>query len=381
MTRRTRVSVGAWAFAIGLGIIIHVVREGTTAAQEKPGPGLPVFQVDPYWPKPLPNSWTFGEFSGVAVDSRDHVWIDQRPRTLGEDEKYLTVNPPPGDCCAPAPAIMEFDAAGNFVQGWGGPGSGYEWPENEHGVHVDYRDNVWIGGNGAKDAHILKFTRTGRFLLQIGHQGKSTGSHDTENLSRPAKMQVSPKTNELFVADGYGNRRVVVFDADTGAYKRHWGAYGNKPDDNAPRARVTEGPGPEQFNLVHGVRLSKDDLVYVSDRVNNRIQAFKPDGTFLKEAFIARKTAAMGSAYDVDLSPDNKFLYVPDGSNNHVWILNRETLQVLGNFGRQGRYAGQFHHAHSLAIDSKGNVYVAETQGKRVQKFLFKGVSATSSSR
>ncbi len=235
MAQKTRTSVAVLALVTSLGIV-QVVHEGTAAAQaQKQGAGVPRFQVDPNWPKPLPNNWTFGEFSGVAVDSRDHVWIDQRPRTLG--------------------------------------------------------------GN------------------------------DTENLSRPAKMQVFQKTNELFVADGYGNRRV------------------------------------------------KDDLVYVADRVNNRIQVFKPDGTFVKEGFIARTTAAMGSAYDVELSPDQQFLYVPDGSNNHV-CLNRNTLRVLGNFGRQGRYAGQFHHVHSIAVDSEGNIFVAETQGKRVQKFLFKGVSS-----
>jgi len=342
---------------------------------------VPTFQVDALWPKPLPNNWTFGEFSGLAVDSHDHVWINQRPKTLADDEKYLLANPPPGDCCTPGPSIMEFDAEGNFVQGWGGPAPGYEWPENEHGVYVDYKDNVWVGGNGAKDAQILKFTKTGKFLMQIGHMGKSAGSNDVENLNRPSKMQVSQKTNELYVSDGYGNRRVIVFDADTGQYKRHWGAYGNKPDDAAPRTLVPEGPGPKQFNLVHGLRLSKDDLVYVSDRLNNRIQVFKTDGTFVKEGFIARKTLGNGAAYDVDLSsdPQQRFLYVPDGMNNHVWILNRDTLEVVGRFGRQGRYAGQFHHVHNIAVDSKGNIYTAETQGKRVQKFTFKGVSSASS--
>ena len=358
--------------------VIQPVREEAAAAQgQKPG-AVPTFQVDAYWPKPLPNNWTFGEFSGLAVDSHDHVWINQRPKTLADDEKYLLANPPPGDCCTPGPSIMEFDAEGNFVQGWGGPAPGYEWPENEHGVYVDYKDNVWVGGNGAKDAQILKFTKTGKFLMQIGHMGKSTGSNDIENLNRPSKMQVSQKTNELYVSDGYGNRRVIVFDADTGKYKRHWGAYGNKPDDAAPRTLVPEGPGPQQFNLVHGLRLSKDDLVYVSDRLNNRIQVFKTDGTFVKEGFIARKTLGNGAAYDVDVSsdPQQRFLYVPDGMNNHVWILSRDTLEVVGRFGRQGRYAGQFHHVHNIAVDSKGNIYTAETQGKRVQKFTFKGVSS-----
>lgn len=367
MTRRTRVGAAFFTVAIALGF----------ARGHTQQPGVPVFQVDPNWPKTLPNNWTFGEFSGVAVDSHDHIWINQRPRTLADDEKYLLANPPIGDCCRPGPSIMEFDQEGNFVQGWGGPGTGYDWPDNEHGIHVDDKDHVWVGGNGAKDTHILKFTKTGTFILQIGRKGESGGSNDTGNLNRPSKMQVNSRTNELFVSDGYGNRRVVVFDAETGRYKRHWGAYGNKPDDAAPRTLMATGPGPQQFNLVHGLRLSKDDIVYVADRINNRVQAFRTDGTFLREGFVARSSLGNGAAYDVDLSadPQQRFVYVPDGTNNHIWILDRNTLRVLGNFGRQGRYAGQFHHSHSLAVDSRGNIYVAETQGKRVQRFLFKGLS------
>ena len=346
------------------------------SAARTQSPGVPVFEVDAAWPKSLPNNWTFGEFSGVAVDSHDHIWINQRPRTLADDEKYLLATPPIGDCCRPGPSIMEFDQAGNFVQGWGGPGQGYEWPENEHGVYVDDQDNVWVGGNGPKDNHILKFTKTGKFILQIGRLGQSKGSSDTANLNRPSKMFVNSKTNEVFVSDGYGNRRVVVFDATTGAYKRHWGAYGNKPDDAAPRTIVADGPGPQQFNLVHGLWLSRDDLVYVADRINNRVQAFTADGKLLREGFIARASLGNGVAYDVALSadPPQRIVYVPDGTNNHIWILDRATLRLLGNFGRQGRYAGQFHHSHSIAVDSRGNIYVAETQGKRVQRFLFKGL-------
>jgi DNA-binding beta-propeller fold protein YncE len=358
-----------------IAIIVAVTALAVSAAQSQ-STGVPVFEVDPSWPKGLPNNWTFGEFSGVAVDSHDHIWINQRPRTLADDEKYLLATPPIGDCCRPGPSIMEFDQAGNFVQGWGGPGQGFEWPENEHGVYVDDQDNVWVGGNGTKDNHILKFTKTGKFILQIGRLGQSKGSSDTANLNRPSKMFVNSKTNEVFVSDGYGNRRVVVFDAATGAYKRHWGAYGNRPDDAAPRALVAEGPGPQQFNLVHGLWLSRDGIVYVADRINNRVQAFTTEGTFLREGFIARASLGNGVAYDVALSadPQQRFVYVPDGTNNHIWILDRPTLRVLGNFGRQGRYAGQFHHSHSIAVDSKGNIYVAETQGKRVQRFLFKGV-------
>ena len=372
LTTRTTAAV------IGLCIGLSGIASSANQSETPPTPalGVPVFQVDPHWPKPLPNSWTFGEFSGVTVDSHDHVWINQRPKTLAEDEKYLVANPPIGDCCRPAPSIMEFDQDGNVVQAWGGPGTGYDWPENEHGIHVDDRDNVWIGGNGMKDTHVLKFTKTGKFVLQIGTMGKSAGSNDTDNLNRPTKFQVNSKTNEVFISDGYGNRRVIVFDAQTGRYKRHWGAYGNKPDDAAPRTRAAEGPGPQQFNLVHGLRLSKDDMVYVADRVNNRIQAFRTDGTFVREAFLARPSLGFGTAYDVELSadPQQRFVYVPDGTNNHIWILDRGTLKIVGNFGRQGRYAGQFHHSHSIAVDSKGNIYVAETQGKRVQRFLFKGL-------
>jgi len=376
MRRELYVGVGLLALITVLGVSQAILeRIGVAQAQEGRA-GLPVFEVDPYWPKALPNNWTFGEFSGVHVDSRDHIWVNQRPRSLADDEKYLTTTPPAADCCTAAPSIIEFDGQGNLIQAWGGPGQGYEWPDNEHGVYVDYKDNVWVAGNGQTDAHVLKFTRNGKFLLQIGRKGQSKGSNDTANFRRAAQVLVDPKTNELYVADGYGNRRIAVFDADTGAYKRHWGAYGNRPDDSVPNTPVLEGPASKQFNTMHGVRLSKDGLVYGADRRNNRVQVFKPDGTFVKEAFVERKTQAMGAVYEVEFSPDaqQRFLYIPDGSNNHVWILDRNTLQILGKFGRQGRYAGQFHHSHSIAVDSQGNIYVAETQGKRVQKFVFKGV-------
>ena len=282
--------------ALAAALTIPATFDDARAAQA----AVPHFEPDPSWPKQLPNNWMLGQVSGIYVDSHDHIWITSRPRTLDNNDKYAALNPPEADCCIPAPPVIEFDQAGNFIQGWGGPGQGYEWPDSEHGIFIDYKDNVWVGGNGDKDTNILKFTKTGKFLLQIGHHGKSGGSNDTDNLKRPAGICVYPKTNEVFVADGYGNRRVIVFDADTGAYKRHWGAYGNKPDDTAPRTRIYEGPGPQQFNTVHGIRISSDDLVYVADRVNNRIQVFRPDGTFVKEAFIERKTSTPeGTAFDI----------------------------------------------------------------------------------
>jgi hypothetical protein len=342
--------------------------------------GVPKFEVDPSWPKDLPNQWMLGQVAGIFVDSHDHVWVTNRPRSLEDNDKYAAFDPPQADCCKPAPAVLEFDAAGNFVQGWGGPGAGYEWPDNEHGMFVDYKENVWIGGNGAKDTNILKFTKDGKFLLQIGHHGKTGGSNDTENLNRPAGFVVYQKTNEVFVADGYGNRRVIVFDADTGAYKRHWGAYGRKPDDQESNARTFDGGGPKQFNTVHSLRISNDDLVYVGDRRNNRIQVFKPDGTYLKESYVERKTTGEeGTTFDFAFSPDpqQQFIYIPDGTNKKVQILNRQTLEVVGYFGGHGGHgAAQFFHIHSIATDSKGNIYLGESFGKRALKWSYKGMEA-----
>jgi hypothetical protein len=370
-----------FAITVSLGVRQAVTDKAAAAQAPKPDAGVPTFEVDPFWPKPLPNNFIMGELGGVYVDSQDHIWVVSRPRTLTDDQKGASLSPPTSECCIPAPPVLEFDAAGNYIQGWGGPGPGYEWPENEHGIFVDYKGNVWIAGNTPKkDNQILKFSNKGEFLLQIGHAGKSKGSDDTENLNRPTQVSVYQKTNEVFVADGYENRRVIVFDADTGAYKRHWGAYGHKPDDSAPRTRSFDGPGPPQFNLVHGVEISRDDLVYVSDRLNNRIQVFTPDGKFVKEGFIARNTLdSRGTAFGLVFSPDKeqKFVYMPDGANDKVRILNRDTLQVVSSFGRGGPYAGQWHWLHNIGVDSKGNLYTGESRGNRIQKFLFKGPSST----
>jgi DNA-binding beta-propeller fold protein YncE len=319
-----------------------------------------------------------GEVSGVAADSHDHIWIIHRPRTLSDHDKYGADGK--ADCCVPAPAVIEFDQSGNLIQAWGGPGQGFEWPDNEHGIFVDSHDNVWVGGNGDKDAQILKFTNSGKFLLQIGHHGKSRGSNDTENLGRPAGIVVWPATNKVFVADGYANRRVIVFDANTGAYKRHWGAYGKKPDDEAPRTRVYDGPGSPQFNLVHGLRISNDGLLYVGDRVNNRVQVFRLDGTFVKEGYVERKTSAgEGTAFDVAFSPDKqqRFFYVPDGSNKKIQIVDRETVEVAGFAGGSGGHgAAEFYHIHSIATVSKGNIYLGEVNnGRRALRWVYKGTA------
>jgi len=336
---------------------------------------VPTYQVDPFWPR-MPEGWVLGQVAGVAVDDRDHVWIVQRPWSLTSDE--IAQNPE-ALCCRPAPHVMEFTPEGEFVQGWGGEGDGFEWPLDEHGIHVDYKGNVWISSAGGPrlgdrtENHLLKFTRDGTFLLQIGRRGAAQGSLDTLNLNNAADMYVHPATNELFVADGYVHRRVIVFDADSGEFRRMWGAYGNVPDDSVPNRPEYEGPGAAQFNTVHGIRVSDDGRVYVADRRQNRIQVFNLAGEFLEEVFIERPTRLLGTAFSVAFSEDarQEFLFVADAGNGRVHILDRETLEPRGHFGRIGRYAGEFIFLHNIAVDSRGNLYTAEVGGgRRVQKFL-----------
>jgi DNA-binding beta-propeller fold protein YncE len=339
----------------------------------------PVFEVDPLWPKPLPNHWLLGMTIGVWVDDQDHVWIIHRGApTLHANERALELKV--GECCQSAPPVLVFDQAGNLVRSWGGPGQGYEWPESNHGIHVDYKGNVWIGGNGKGDSHILKFTKEGKFLMQVGRYGKNGGSNDPENFGRVAKIWVDPKTNEAYIADGYLNRRVAVLDADTGKMKRYWGAYGNKPDDADQGKYDPKAPPPQQFrNPVHCVERTNDNLVYVCDRQANRVQVFTPEGKFVKEAHYARETLGSGSTWDIAFSKDReqRFIYLTDGTNEKVRIIVRETLEEITNFGDGGRQPGQFYGVHSIAVDSKGNIYTTETyEGKRLQKFVYKGVGA-----
>lgn len=327
---------------------------------------IPTFEVDAAWPKPLPNNWAVGPVSGIATDTRDHIWIIHRGEAVKEPGRV------------PAPPVIEFDAAGAVVQTWGGPGAGYDWPQQVHGITIDAKDRVWISGNGEKDTHILVFTRDGKFLRQIGRAGKSSGSNDTANVARATQMRVDLRSNEVFVSDGEQNQnhRVIVFDSETGAYKRHWGAYGERPDDAAAAAPVdAAGPPPRQFgNAVHCLRIDRDDFVYVCDRGNSRFQVFRKDGKFVKEIFVAKTSSGGGAVADLDFSPDQKFLYVADSANQKVWILLREQMRVLGSFGERGPGAGQFATTlHDLTVDSKGHVYTGEAaSGGRVQKFALK---------
>jgi DNA-binding beta-propeller fold protein YncE len=379
---------------IGLVQTMAAQAGGTTARQ------MPQFQVDPAWPK-LPSKWVLGLVSNVAVDAQDHVWILQRPPD----------NVPKGMA---APPVLEFDAAGNFVQGWGGPGAGYEWPEQEHGIAFDQKGNVWLAGSDRKDSQLLKFTKDGKFVMQIGHKGQSKGNADTQNTHGAADVAFYAKTNEIFVADGYFNRRIIVFDADTGRFKRMWGAFGNAPTDpvgdKSPAAVLSgDGAGPDQFNLVHSVRISNDGLVYVTDRANRRVQVFTPEGKYIKQAFVSRHYvppstlsgmafgkpirelveaslpggSALGTAFSVD--KEQRFLYVADRIRSQIAVLDRGSLEILGYFGDGlGPAPGQFYVLHDIAADSKGNLYTAEVNelgNKRAQKFVYKGIATAPSTR
>ena len=330
----------------------------------------PRYAVDATWPKPLPNNWILGQVAGIATDHEDNIWLIHRPLSLTDDERGAALTPPRSRCCVAAPPVLQFDRAGNLLRAWGGKGAGYDWPANEHGIHVDPRGDVWIGGNANTDHMLLKFTPQGKFVLQIGKPGKSLGSNATDQLGRPAHMEFDAATNELYVADGYGNRRVIVFDASSGAYKRHWGAYGKRPDD----AKLPDfNPESPQFaNPVHCVRLAKDGLVYVCDRMNNRVQVFRKNGDYVRQFVFDPATRGSGSAWDLVLSEDaaQRYMLIADGTNNEVRIVLRESGEVLGSFGRPGRQAGDFHWVHNIAIDSHGSVYTSEVDtGKRAQRF------------
>ena len=383
------------AVVIALAVITH-----ERAIVEAAAVNAPRFEVDPLWPRPLPNHWVLGAVIGVSVDSNDHIWIIHRQGSLEAKEQYATMTPKNAECCAAAPPVLEFDEEGNLIGHWGGPGAGYDWPSSNHGITVDYKGNVWIGGNGrtpaagalpqdesamgaagaVNDSFLLKFTQDGKFLMQIGKPGQSKGSSDVANLRLPAKTTVDPKTNELYVADGYGNHRVIVFDADTGKYKRHWGAYGHKPDDTNPGPYNPNAPPAQQFrNPVHCAQLANDGLLYVCDRTADRIQVFKTDGTFVKETFVANETLGDGSVFDIAFSkdPQQKYLYLADGSNMKIHIFERATMQELTTFGDGGRQPGEFYAVHSIDTDSKGNLFTTETyRGQRVQKFRYKGLAA-----
>tara|TARA_Y100000588_G_scaffold389093_1_gene490953 strand:- start:3083 stop:4258 length:1176 start_codon:yes stop_codon:yes gene_type:complete len=358
-------------------------------------PETPSFQVDPSWPS-IPNDWIFGITSGLAIDAEENIWVLQRPRTVA-----------PEDADRAAPPVMVFDTDGNYLKSWGGPDEGYEWPATEHGIFVDHEQNVWISGSGQGDDQILKFTNDGDFLMQIGSAGQSRGNTDTENVNRAADLYVHASTNELFVADGYGNRRVIVFDAANGEFKRMWGAFGNAPSDPTEDEVVNES-NPEHFSLVHGVKVSNDGLVYVADRRGMRLQVFTVDGRFQEQILVGRtepdpavltarademahgqpvadlitnvssaRQSVSQTAFSSD--PEQRYLFMADRSNQEVVVLERESLTRLSAFGQTGDRPGEFYILHDMVSDAAGNLYTAEVNvGARAQKFNYVGTTTVS---
>ena len=349
------------------------------AVEEQSGAQAPMFEVDPFWPKPLPNHWLLGSTIGVDADAQDHIWIVHRASTLASNETSVLNDPPTSEeCCLPAPPVLEFDRDGNLVSHWGGPGEGYDWPSSNHGITIDHMDNVWVGGNGGGDSHALKFTRSGEFLLQVGVAGRAPDSLSLDSFGRIAKIAVDGEANEIYFADGYGNKRVAVVDADTGQVKRFWGAYGNQPDDSYSQRYMPGGPNLQQFSSpVHCAEVSNSGLIYVCDRAHDRIQVFQKDGTYVDEMLVLPNTTGSGAAWDIDFShdADQAYIYLADGVNQRIHIIDRVNLQHLTSFGDGGRQPGQFFGAHSVTVDSEGNLYTTETyEGKRIQKFVYKGM-------
>jgi DNA-binding beta-propeller fold protein YncE len=343
---------------------------------------VPQFIVDPFWPQPLPNKWLLGRTIGVAVDPRDHIYIVHRDQDSMFMAQELALDLGRAECCTAAPPIIEFDRDGNLIRAWGGPGEGYTWPESNHGIEIAPNGDVWIGGNGGGDSHVLVFTQEGDFIREIGIAGEDIDSNSTTHFSRVAEIAIDPVANEAYLADGYGNKRVAVLDVATGAFKRYWGAYGNRPSDD----RVAYVPGaalPQQFvGPVHCAEPSHDNLIYVCDRGADRIQVFRPDGTFVKEGLVAPLTLS-GSAWDIAFSKDadQEFIFLADGSNHKVHILDRQSLEVLAEFGEGGRQPGLFFGTHSIVTDSHGDLYTTETyEGKRVQKFINQGLKPLATS-
>ena len=368
------------ASLVALGIGQSKLQEPTTAASNDVM--APAFLVDPLWPKPLPNHWITGNTIGVDVDDRDHIFTVHRNTENmfgGRTEIGLALGV--AECCTPAPPILEYDIEGNLINAWGGPveGAPYQWPESNHGIEVAANGDVWIGGNGGPDSHVLVFTRDGEYIRTVGVPGEEFDSNSTTAFGRVAEIAIDEDAGEAYFADGYVNKRVAVVDVATGAFKRYWGAYGSSDiDDDADDTYTPGQPGPDVFRgPVHCAEPSNDGLIYVCDRGADRVQIFRPDGTFVSEHIYYPATLAQGSTWDIAFSPDEdqEFIYLADGQNFKISIIDRASMEVLYTFGDGGRQPGLFYAPHSIATDSEGNIYTTETyEGKRVQKFLYQGM-------
>tara|TARA_B110000444_G_scaffold260455_1_gene307493 strand:- start:377 stop:1567 length:1191 start_codon:yes stop_codon:yes gene_type:complete len=379
MTKKLIIGASLVVALLVLGLGQSKMQEPSIAASSEVM--APHFLVDPFWPKPLPNHWAMGSTIGLDVDERDHIFIVHR-----NDEAQFRGNTEIGlqggvsECCTPAPPIIEFDLEGNIINAWGGPveDAEYDWPSSNHGIEIAPNGDVWIGGNAAGDSHVLVFTRDGGYVRTIGIQGEDRDSNSKTHYGRVAEIAIDVEANEAYFADGYANKRVAVVDVATGAFKRYWGAYGNKPDDTADVTYTPGQPGPQQFRgPVHCAEPSNDGLVYVCDRGADRVQVFRKDGTYVREVVYNPATLNQGSTWDIAFSrdPEQEFIYLADGQNFKISVIDRESMEVLYTFGQGGRQPGTFYAPHSIATDSQNNLYTTETyEGKRVQKFLYQGI-------
>ena len=377
-------SLSNWA-ALGLVVLGTFANVGARSATSE----APTYTVEPSWPKQLPNNWTMGQVGGMAVDAHDHIWVLQRPASATEDELGAAQVPPRNDCCVKTPSVLEFDQAGNVINSWGGPGFVPDWPTSEHALWVDKAGNVWLSGAGVDDRQLIKFSADGHQLLEIGRKSKEPkNNQDTTLLGRAAGIEVDDAAHEVYVADGYLNNRIVVYDSDTGKFKRGWGAYGIALGEipnvvehieaeiaasgTLPPYAAGEAPAKQFRSPVHCVRLSADGLVYVCDRHNDRIQVFTRKGKFISEFAVRPATLGNGSTWTLAFSHDPKqqYLLIVDGENNVIWVTRRADGVIVSSIGHSGRNAGQFHWVHQVVMDSKGNLYTGEVEtGKRLQKF------------
>jgi hypothetical protein len=379
------------AIAIGVGCAALLCAAAPLRAQS-----VPHYKVDGLWPKTLPNNWLLTNTTGLVVDKNDHVWVLNRPRMTSADDAAAAQTPPVGECCVPAPSLVLFDGEGNVLKSWGGPNYVPDWPILEHGLAMDKAGNFWIGGNyftsrfglltappkpkenPLEDRHILKFSPDGKQLLEIGKPSNAAvNNQDTSLLGSPSEFELDEAAHEIFIADGYINSRIVVYDSETGAFKRGWGAYGmplSEIDNGKAQKYDPNGPTPKQFlGPLIGLVISEDGLVYVSDRTADRVQVFTKEGKYVKEFLVHPKTLGLGTAQGLMLSKDakQKFLWVADGENGVLRILNREDGMELGTVGHKGREAGQFESPECMALDSDGNLYTTEVgSAVRIQKFV-----------
>jgi hypothetical protein len=377
-------------YLIGVCLLV-LVSVSQTEAQN-----VPRYKVDASWPKELPNNWILWNSTGLVIDKNDHIWVLHRPRQVSPPDAGAIQKPPISECCSPAPSVVEFDTQGNLLKSWGGPEYVPHWPILEHGLFIDKAGNFWIGGTfeaGANanllaapipkpkellgDRHVLKFSPEGKQLLEIGHPSNApTNNQDTSILGAPAEIFVDDVAHEVYIADGYQNRRIVVYDSNTGVFKRGWGAYGiplSEVDNGRPAKYDPAAPAKQFRGSMVGIDISEDGLVYVADRGADRVQVFTKEGKFQKEFLIHSNTLGTGSVWGTMFSrdPKQKYLYVSDGVNGKIWILNREDGKEVGSIGHKGHQAGQFDQVERMALDSKGNLYVTEVApNTRLQKFV-----------